>query len=190
MSIRGDRTHGNILSAARRLFAESGFSAVTLKDVAEACGISRAGLYRHFSSTGEIFAEIIEEEQRSALDALADARKKNIPADKILNRFLKIRIKSATDKTHCIDNAISEFAANDPRGKELLISRAEASVGILTDMINACNSENVFSCADAPNAARHIIWTIEGMAKHNALIPITEEDIAAQTEILFSILKK
>lgn len=190
MSIRGDRTHINILSAARRLFAESGFSAVTLKDVAEACGISRAGLYRHFSSTGEIFAEIIENEQKSALNALAAAREKNIPADRILENFLNIRIKSATDKIQCIDNAVSEFAANDPRGKELLVRRAEASIEILTDMINACNSENAFACADAPNAARHIIWMIEGMAKHNALIPITEADIAAQTEIIFSILGK
>lgn len=190
MSIRGDKTHLHILSVARRLFAESGFCAVTVKEVAEACGLSRGGFYRHFSSTDEIFAEIIEAEQKSALDALADARKRNIPADRILDTYLKNRLKNAADKTQCIDNAVSEFAANVPLGKELLVRRAESTIEILTDIINACNSENSLSCPDAANAARHIIWTIEGMAKHNALIPITDKDIEAQLGIIFSILGK
>lgn len=190
MSIRGDKTHEHILTVARRLFAESGFSEISIKDVAEACGISRGGLYRHFSSTGEMFAEIIENEQQRALKSLADARADKIPAEKILKTFIKRRIKGATDKAQCIDNAISEYAANDPRGKELLIKRAEASVEILTDMINACNDENALSRPDAANIARHVIWTIEGMAKHNALIPLTEEEVSVQTEIIFSILGK
>ena len=44
-----------ILETARRVFVEKGFKKVTMKDIVEACGISRGGLYLYFDSTSQIF---------------------------------------------------------------------------------------------------------------------------------------
>ncbi len=188
MSIRGDKTHGLILQRSRSLFARAGFSEITMKDIAEECEISRGGLYRHFSSTGEIFAEIIKNEQEHALEVLNVARSNGVPAERIFTTFLTKQIKSATDKTQWIDNAISEFAANDPRGNEIIVNRALASVKIMTDMIEAGIAEKAFRCENAEGVARHILWIIEGMAKHNALIPLEDVDIEAQMQIIYSLL--
>ena len=45
-----------ILETARKVFAEKGFKRVTMKDIVEACDISRGGLYLYFNSTEEVFA--------------------------------------------------------------------------------------------------------------------------------------
>ena len=41
-----------ILETARKVFAEKGYKNVTMKDIVEACEISRGGLYLYFDSTG------------------------------------------------------------------------------------------------------------------------------------------
>ena len=48
-----DRTRESILDTAYELFARDGFNKITMKDVCEATGMSRGGLYSHFGSTRE-----------------------------------------------------------------------------------------------------------------------------------------
>ena len=47
-----------ILSTAARLFATSGYDGTSMRDIAEACGISKSLLYHHFADKDEIFARI------------------------------------------------------------------------------------------------------------------------------------
>ena len=48
-----------ILEKAKEVFVEKGFRNVTMKDIVDACEISRGGLYLYFSSTEEIFREVL-----------------------------------------------------------------------------------------------------------------------------------
>ena len=54
MAGKADRTREQILDKAQSLFAEKGFKQVTMKDVCQITGMSRGGLYSHFSSTAPI----------------------------------------------------------------------------------------------------------------------------------------
>ena len=47
-----------ILATAARLFADSGYAGTSMRDIAEACGISKSLLYHHFADKDEIFARI------------------------------------------------------------------------------------------------------------------------------------
>ena len=61
MGVKGEKTKELIRQEAYRLFAEKGFKEVTMKDICVRTGLSRGGLYRHYSGTTEIFAEILSE---------------------------------------------------------------------------------------------------------------------------------
>ena len=50
-----------MLNAAAEMFAERGFGGTNLQDLADAMGISRPGLYYHFSSKENILEALIEE---------------------------------------------------------------------------------------------------------------------------------
>ena len=52
-----------IIEKARQVFMEKGYRSVTMKDIIEACEISRGGLYLYFPSTEEIFLEVLKQEQ-------------------------------------------------------------------------------------------------------------------------------
>lgn len=52
-------TRGAILRAALALFAESGYSAVSIRKIANGVGITSASLYAHYRSKDQILAELV-----------------------------------------------------------------------------------------------------------------------------------
>ena len=57
-----------IVETARQVFKKKGFKEVTMKDIVEACDISRGGLYLYFQNTKEIFEEVLKLEQEDSDD--------------------------------------------------------------------------------------------------------------------------
>ncbi|MDF1818075.1 MAG: TetR/AcrR family transcriptional regulator [Immundisolibacteraceae bacterium] len=53
-------TREAILESAVGLFAESGFSGVSMRDLARACGITPAALYHHFENKKSLYVESIK----------------------------------------------------------------------------------------------------------------------------------
>ncbi|HVV29585.1 MAG TPA: TetR/AcrR family transcriptional regulator [Mycobacteriales bacterium] len=58
---RGARTRQQLLDVALAVFAERGFHATLVEDIAGAAGMSRAALYQYFESREQIAIELIEE---------------------------------------------------------------------------------------------------------------------------------
>ncbi len=59
----GDRK-SQIIDEALRLFSRHGYEKVTIKQLADACGITEPALYRHFSSKEEIYASVLDSLKR------------------------------------------------------------------------------------------------------------------------------
>jgi TetR/AcrR family transcriptional regulator len=57
----GLRTRAEIVAAAERHFAERGFQATRLDDVAEDVGIRRAAIFYHFGDKQELYAAVLDE---------------------------------------------------------------------------------------------------------------------------------
>ncbi|MEW6411357.1 MAG: TetR/AcrR family transcriptional regulator [Candidatus Zixiibacteriota bacterium] len=53
-----------IIQQATRLFADDGFDKVTIKELADACGITEPALYRHFSSKDAIYDAVLDSIER------------------------------------------------------------------------------------------------------------------------------
>jgi TetR/AcrR family transcriptional regulator len=56
----GLRTRAEIVAAAERHFAEDGFEATRLDDIADDVGIRRAGIFYHFGDKHELYAAVLE----------------------------------------------------------------------------------------------------------------------------------
>jgi TetR/AcrR family transcriptional regulator len=57
----GLRTRAEIVSTAERHFAESGFEATRLEDIATDVGIRRAAIFYHFGDKQELYAAVLDE---------------------------------------------------------------------------------------------------------------------------------
>jgi AcrR family transcriptional regulator len=58
---RGPLTRTQILDASLRLFSEKGFARTSVRDIAQAAGITDAAIYYHFASKRDLFEALIDE---------------------------------------------------------------------------------------------------------------------------------
>ncbi|MHB8377753.1 MAG: TetR/AcrR family transcriptional regulator [Dehalococcoidia bacterium] len=58
---RGPLTRKQILDASLRLFSEKGFARASVRDIAQAAGITDAAIYYHFESKRDLLEALIEE---------------------------------------------------------------------------------------------------------------------------------
>jgi AcrR family transcriptional regulator len=57
---RREATRGTILEVASRLFAEAGFAAVTVDEIAASAGLAKGAVYHHFASKEALFEAVFE----------------------------------------------------------------------------------------------------------------------------------
>lgn len=70
----GPVTREQILDASLRLFSEKGFARTSVRDIAQATGITDAAIYYHFASKRDLFEALIEERGfTAALESLEKA---------------------------------------------------------------------------------------------------------------------
>ena len=98
-----------ILETARKVFVEKGFKRVTMKDIVEACEISRGGLYLYFGSTSEIFLEVLKMESEETDDVFSDNITEDTTAAEILAIFLKEQKRELLRKKNTLTQATYEF---------------------------------------------------------------------------------
>jgi AcrR family transcriptional regulator len=63
-----------ILEAAKRLFMQDGFRGISMRQIAEAVGVTKAALYYHFQDKEELFVAIVEQylvEMAALIDQVA-----------------------------------------------------------------------------------------------------------------------
>lgn len=190
MSSKGTATSNRILDIAETLFAQHGFTAVTMKDISEKACLSRGGLYRHYNSTSQIFTAIVEREQQNAFAALNRARAGEIAPELILDVYLKHRLNSLLEKDSCIDIAITEFAVNGENGKTISKKRAKDCLNITTELITMGVENGVYNCRCVKAVAKQICFIIEGMCRHSVIIPIKQKDIDEQMRLINKMLRK
>jgi AcrR family transcriptional regulator len=58
---RSERSRGQILEAALELFSHRGYGATSVRDVAEAAGLSKGNVYHHFPDKESIFRALLDQ---------------------------------------------------------------------------------------------------------------------------------
>ena len=81
---RSAATQGAVLSAARRLWGERGYAAVSTPEIAEAAGVTRGAMYHQYANKTELFLAVLEAIETEVIERLtADviAAKPSTPAE-------------------------------------------------------------------------------------------------------------
>lgn len=81
-----DETPRLILGAARQLFLEHGYRAVTTRQVADACGLTQPALYHHFGGKEELYVAMLQDEIARMRRALERITRRDEPVAERLRR--------------------------------------------------------------------------------------------------------
>ncbi len=68
-----------ILDTSTKLFSQQGYNGVSIRDIAQACGMTNAALYYHFKNKEELFLAMLQRDHEQTLASLREAA--NGPGD-------------------------------------------------------------------------------------------------------------
>ncbi len=175
-----------IIEKARQVFIEKGFRSVTMKDIIEACDISRGGLYLYFPSTQEIFLEVLKQEMEVADDVFStQVGEDSTPADILELFFAAQKAELLSTKDNLAMATYEYYYAHKPDGKDnFLREQFEAAVQALTQLIEMGVEDGELYCEEPQVAAEQIMYTIEGLKISLLTMKVTEEEIDKQLDYL------
>ena len=172
----------HILGTARKVFVEKGFKNVTMKDIVEACEISRGGLYLYFDNTEQILLEILQMEAEEADDLFTGHISEEDTAADILTLFLKEQKKELLQKKDNLTVAVYEYSfSHQSTDKNSMMRRQfDAGVKVLEKLIEAGIASGEFYCENPKGAASNIMYVLEGMKINAQTFGITEKMVDEQ----------
>lgn len=108
-----EQTAEKIVSAAARLFAEKGYEQTSIQDILDVLGLSKGGLYHHFSSKEEILSAVLQQRSRSVYSAMKHAIAET-QAENSREKMKKIMLFLAGNaEVHALDKVMSD-QVSDP----------------------------------------------------------------------------
>lgn len=182
-----------IIEKAHHVFVKKGFRSVTMKDIVEACDISRGGLYLYFDSTESIFRAVLEAESAKIDPGLARKLSDKPTNNDILTLFFYEQKKAILERRGSLLVAMYEYSFEQHENKEktLLSNQMDASVKFLEDILKKGTEAGEFSVDDHRLMAQNIVYTLEGMKLMSRTSFLNEEDVNNQLVLIMkSILPK
>lgn len=162
-NLRRELVGAEILERSAKLFAERGFAATSVQDIAEALGMSRPALYHYVSSKEEILERLIEGQIESTRAALAELSPDGTPEERLV-----AVVHALVGPIGEAPNRFRLLVTRDPSMSEPLRDRLHALerqvIKLLTEVIESGMSDGSFRRGDVRIATFGVIGMINWVA--------------------------
>lgn len=160
----GTERRERLLRVAREIFAERGYQATTMDDVATAAGFTKPILYQHFASKESLYNEIVESASAQLLRALVDATRNIASPREMVDSAFRVFFEVVVNETA----AFRLLFLQPPVGESSERRRVESK---LTSFIEAR-----IPLASEPNHRRQYASSIVGMAEGAATTWLIQQE--------------
>ena len=178
-----------ILEQAQRLFFAHGYHGVSIRDIVQACGLSKAALYHHFGSKQNLFVQVFKESVAILVQKVQEAGTGTSSCRERLVRLAEAYAQSVLDariESQILLRDLMEFDSEETR---CLIRDAE---GQIPSMFATVLEEGIAAGEIRTVAVHRVSLLVLGMINsltarrmfYRAAEPLTE-DIALAINTLF-----
>lgn len=172
-----------IVEKAREVFCKNGYRKVTMKDIVEACDISRGGLYLYFSDTKSLFEAVLNEEKTDK-DILEAIQEDELNPGEALLTYLEAQKKEMLKKDSLVAASFEYLFEQKESGKT---AREEAIAG-LEKLITEGVAQEWMECDNPAAAARNISYVLDGLKVTSQTVGITEARLDQEIEYILGTL--
>ena len=110
---RRDLVEAQILEHATRLFAERGFAATSLQDIAEATGLTRPALYHYIRNKDDVLSRLVQEltevRRRSCTASTPTARRPAVERLRDMARAVVLNLARAPERFRLLVRSEAEL---------------------------------------------------------------------------------
>jgi AcrR family transcriptional regulator len=179
MGKKGEATKAAILKAALILFVQKGFKDVTMKDICEATGLSRGGLYMHYGGTKQIFAEIINEIMSNLKNEVSTKIEKGLSATYILDELLERYQSEMLDKSGSLGLAFYEYYSSIPLSDDnAMLKQYYISKEMLCSLIKYGINKGEFKHVNINAVVDLLLFSYQGVRMLSSIMPLDDDKIS------------
>jgi AcrR family transcriptional regulator len=181
-----------ILDAAAKLFSERGYTATSMRDIAENIEMEAASLYNHIASKEELLHSICFETAQRFINAIAEVNDIYFNGEDKLKMAVNNHVQILTENLSAAKVFLYEWRnLNTNHKAEFIELRDRYEKGII-DIIETGEQENIFNEVDKKFAALNILssvnWIVEWYKPEGQMTP---KEIASKLcDFILSGLKK
>lgn len=150
-----------ILQTAAGLFTAHGYDGVSMREISEACGLSKPGLYYHFFDKETLFLAVLEDHLEGLSALLDQIEQSALSPRKKLSAFIRaVLVDFPADQRAIIRLASQEIGKLNPTRREAFNQQYETRfTGRLAALLAAGIAADEFRALD-PQAG---MWALLGM---------------------------
>ena len=191
MVIKSNRVgRQRILDVAEELFTERGYRAVSIRDIAQACEVSNAALYYHFSSKEALFNEVVDHHAVSLSARMSQAAQSVDSARKKVEAILAEYAWVTAERRSPLFLLRREAKSMDkPQSREQFRRLIHAMLRPLEEVLSeAMESGELRSVPDDYSPAALLVGMMHGLMQHKRTCQsrdISEEDISFVVDIFW-----
>lgn len=179
MGRKGDTTKAAIRKAALILFVQKGFKDVTMKDICEATGLSRGGLYMHYGSTKQIFADVINEIMSSLENEVAVKIENGQSATLILDELLNRYQSEMLDKSGSLGLAFYEYYSSIPLSDDnAMLKQYYISKDMICNLIQYGIDKGEFKHVNINAVVDLLLFSYQGVRMLSSIMPLDDDTIS------------
>lgn len=161
----GEPMRRQLAQAARDLLLEGGLNAVSMRRVAQACGVSAPAIYRHYEDKDALLATAIVEGFRTFGSYLLDALERSTALERFRHmgrRYFDFALE------HPQDYRLMFMTDCEQLGLERLDEASQREIDgrfqLLQDRVAECQREGLFVSGDARSLAAYVWSAVHGLA--------------------------
>lgn len=187
---KGVAKREEILTRALEVIAREGYSGASVKELADAVGLSQAGLLHYFGSKEELFTEILRKRDEVDSAAFGLAAEGSATHDDIRAGYLAVIGHNAEVPGLVQLYARLSVDAADPQhpAHQFFVERGEALRGVFAEVVARRQQAGEITDRIAPDTLARIFQAVaDGLQVQFMLEP--DVDMAATVAALFDVLE-
>ena len=173
MISKKERTRESILETAYELFAKDGFNKITMKDICEATGMSRGGVYSHFGSTRELFEAILEKINQKDEMNFQKEIEAGMSATDILDRALVLMRDEMEHSDDSLSLAMYEYSGTCSNDRMNYFNRIGEKKW--SDLIEYGIVRGEFNTVNVKEIVNVILYAYQGVRMWSRIVSMTPE---------------
>lgn len=155
---KAERTRATILEAAEQVFAEKGYAAARLDDVARRVGIRRASMVYYFRDKRELHDAVLDDIFGELLDRYRNALSAPVPLPARIEAVIDAWVRYVAERPAVARLLLWASADNSQEQSAVATAQTEAVLSALVSAIEQGQREGCFHPIDP----LHFIFTIVG----------------------------
>ncbi len=154
-------TYHKILGTAHDLFIKQGYTATSMRQIAEEAGIGKATIYHHFPDKQTIVLELLKSTMNRMEEALQLVKAETEPRRRILVA-VGVSVKYLLESTDIMQIVRREVPGGRDQMKDKFLSFFSSYIELLSEAIRQGTEQGIFRPVDPEIAARTLMTMIQG----------------------------